>query len=261
VSSTPTLVFGDDGSANAARAWTWVNHQPWSGWRLEVVTAQMPSIGPPPAPADAALHPWTPGVPREVAASAGFASVDFLTAVIDPRLALWRPAELVVVGPRGTGVWKSLKLGSTTEWLIDRPIAPVAVVRTEAPVQRVLVGHDGSPHAAAALASLVRLPLAATSAIDVVVVDDGRVDVATATAAATTTLEAAGLTAEVRVVEGHPTSVILGAVDTTGPDLVVLGTRGLTGLRRLWVGSTAQTVLHEVACSVLVACADAPDQD
>jgi nucleotide-binding universal stress UspA family protein len=261
VSAAPTLVFGDDGSANAARAWSWVNHQPWSGWHLEVVTAQMPPIGPPPAPADAALHSWTPDVPREVAPGTDFASVEYLTAVIDPRLALWRPAELVVVGPRGTGVWKALKLGSTTEWLIDRPIAPVAVVRSEAPVQRVLVGHDGSLHAAAALAALVRLPLAAASAIDVVVVDDGRVDVAAATASATATLDAAGVTGAVRVTEGHPTSVILGAVDTEGPDLVVLGTRGLTGLRRLWVGSTAQTVLHEVACSVLVACSDAADQD
>jgi nucleotide-binding universal stress UspA family protein len=34
----------------------------------------------------------------------------------------------------------------------------------------------------------------------------------------------------------------------------VLGTRGLTGLRHLELGSTASAVAHEAMCSVLVAC-------
>lgn len=45
---------------------------------------------------------------------------------------------------------------------------------------------------------------------------------------------------------------ILGMIEKTEPDLVVLGTRGLSGLRRAVMGSTASAVVHHARCSVLV---------
>jgi nucleotide-binding universal stress UspA family protein len=47
-------------------------------------------------------------------------------------------------------------------------------------------------------------------------------------------------------------STILKTIDTTSPDLVVMGPRGLGGLRRAALGSTASAVLRHAACSVLV---------
>jgi nucleotide-binding universal stress UspA family protein len=48
------------------------------------------------------------------------------------------------------------------------------------------------------------------------------------------------------------------AVERRSPDLVALGTRGLTGMRRLHHGSTAGAIARAAPCSVLLACAE-PD--
>jgi nucleotide-binding universal stress UspA family protein len=37
------------------------------------------------------------------------------------------------------------------------------------------------------------------------------------------------------------------------PDLVVMGTRGMTGLRKVLVGSVASAITHHAECSVLLA--------
>ena len=52
----------------------------------------------------------------------------------------------------------------------------------------------------------------------------------------------AGALVDIQEQVGKPTKVILDRVDEHRPDLVVLGTRGLTGIERLRVGSTAGAV-------------------
>ena len=51
----------------------------------------------------------------------------------------------------------------------------------------------------------------------------------------------------------NPRYQILQALERTQPDLLVLGTRGLSGLARMLVGSVASTVAREASCSVLLA--------
>ena len=50
---------------------------------------------------------------------------------------------------------------------------------------------------------------------------------------------------------GTPSQVILDRADAVSPLAIVLGTRGLTGLRHLLLGSTAQRVVHDAHCPVL----------
>jgi nucleotide-binding universal stress UspA family protein len=88
------------------------------------------------------------------------------------------------------------------------------------------------------------------------VVEDGRVDAATAIAEAKAILDEAGVTVEVVTLEGSPTAAVAGEIDRRDPDLVVLGTRGHTGFKRLHLGSTAGAIVRSSHCSVLVACAD-----
>ena len=54
------------------------------------------------------------------------------------------------------------------------------------------------------------------------------------------------------VVEGIPGVEILHAVKAYQIDLVILGTRGLSDIRRFLLGSTSDWVLREASCSVLV---------
>ena len=58
-------------------------------------------------------------------------------------------------------------------------------------------------------------------------------------------------TADVR--EGEPADEIVRAAEEAGADLIVVGTRGMTGLRRLLLGSVARRVLYRAKCSVLIA--------
>ncbi len=55
---------------------------------------------------------------------------------------------------------------------------------------------------------------------------------------------ALGFDAEVSVVEKPPVEAILDASESTGTDLIVMGTHGRHGAGRLWLGSVAERVLH-----------------
>jgi nucleotide-binding universal stress UspA family protein len=65
------------------------------------------------------------------------------------------------------------------------------------------------------------------------------------------TVRAAGLPAETDLRMGIPSQVILDAAEALDPDLVVLGTSGITGLSHLLLGSTAERVVQRVAQPVL----------
>jgi nucleotide-binding universal stress UspA family protein len=51
--------------------------------------------------------------------------------------------------------------------------------------------------------------------------------------------------------EGPAPKVVLDAVDEFGADLIVMGTHGRTGLKRLLMGSVAEIVLRKAPCPVL----------
>lgn len=124
----------------------------WPGWRAEVVTAiQPPLVVAGDAPREAVE--WESPHPRLQVAPSELTSVRSLRIERDRRLALneRQDADLLVVGPHNQGRVRSMLLGSTTEWLLHHPPAPMAVIRSATPVRRVLVAVDGSAHAGAAV--------------------------------------------------------------------------------------------------------------
>lgn len=60
------------------------------------------------------------------------------------------------------------------------------------------------------------------------------------------------LTVETRVVEGTPDHALCRLARREQVDLIVISTHGAQGWRRAWLGGTAEGVLREVPCSVLV---------
>ena len=188
------------------------------------------------------------------------------------------PADLVVVGHRGHGRWESMVLGSVSAEVVDHAPCPVLVARDER-IGPVILGDDRSVHARAAEAFLTDWPLFQGLPVTVVTVDeDGFPYSASVPAlvyseamdayaygtaaqrrateadceAAAIRLRRAGLAAEAEVREGDPAHEIIVSARSHEAGLVVVGTRGQTGLRRLILGSVARKVLLHAPCSVLI---------
>ena len=261
-SQGPRLVFGDDGSAGADLAWLWINAQRWPGWHVDVVSVT------PPAPTIESLftheplHEFDPGPRRAAAESAELASLRFLTTAADPPLVLSEEAkgDVIVVGARGRGLLKAMHLGSTAEWLLHYPFTPVVIVRDPRPIHRVLVCCDGSGHARAAVRALMSMPWIADASVEVLAVVEAHANVDAQAQETGALLRSCAASVEINIVRPdelavtvNPRLTIFERIHETNPDLVTLGTRGLSGMPRLFVGSVASAVVHHAPCTVLVA--------
>lgn len=258
---TRVLVFGDDGSQGADVAWLWINEQPWPAWRIEVVTVQPNPEVRPPSPEAARLHPWDPPAPRRYFGD-DVAEVVHLTATADPRAVLGRrsDASLIVIGPRGRGFFKSLRLGSAAEWLLQCPPAPLLIARSGRPMRRVLVTIDGSAHAWRAAQVVAGLPLLAGAEVTVLTVGYTGAPVPDDVAGAVELCQGAGATVDVVEMTPDPLELFYNVRDTVldvaaerEADLIVMGTRGTSEWPTLRIGSTASAVTRYAQASVLLA--------
>ncbi len=194
--------------------------------------------------------------------------------------ALLRVAErerphLIVVGSRGRAPWMTVLLGSTARALVIDSPAPVLVVRAPSVPRTVIVATDGSGPARAAIDAFVHLPQAEGAHIELLHVlpsrdddpsifdeellslresnDRAQEDHGRELLAQGRSLLTCGLESRVHLERGHAGERIVARAREIGADLVVLGTRGLDGPRRLIWGSTAEHVVTRAACNVLVA--------
>lgn len=156
--------------------------------------------------------------------------------------------DLLVVGTHGGTRFAGIVIGSTGSELVHRANAPVLVARRHPhavafPV-RVVVASDASVHAERAVALALRLCAAYDPAITVV---------APHSAGATATrFEALGIdVSAVDYGDEEPRIAIVDAARAFRASLIVVGSRGLGGLRAL--GSVSERVAHDAPCSVLVA--------
>ena len=187
-------------------------------------------------------------------------------------------ADLVIVGSRGHGPIASLLLGSVSAEIVDHAPCPVLVARRST-LERVVFATDGSTTAAAAEDVLARWPIFASVPIRVVSVADvmrpwttgiaptmyTRVlneyakDVAKAEAehlgiarGSAKRLAEAGRLADAEMRTGDAAAEIIAVAQESGADLVVVGSRGQAGLKRIVLGSVARNVLVGSDASVLV---------
>ena len=186
-------------------------------------------------------------------------------------------ADVIVVGHHGRGALGSMLLGSVSAELVEYTTTPVLVAHGES-LRRLILADDGSASAAAARALVARMPGFKGLAVRVVSVSDRppgwvgwlepeapddiealetaieseheRHDALAVASAAE--LSAAGLVADSASPVGDPGTEIVRAAQAFGADVIVMGTRGQTGLERLLVGSVARKVLNHAHCSILV---------
>jgi nucleotide-binding universal stress UspA family protein len=253
---TGTVLFGDDGSASADLAWMWINAQQWRGWTVDALTAV------PDRDAGHGAMPWQPEHPRQPLPASGLASLRFWRSAADPRAALveYPDKDLIVVGPRGKGLFKALHLGSTAEWLMHAPPAPLVIARRGMPVRTALVCTDGSAGALAGAQAFGTMPWLADVNVTVVAVHQVGLDAAAAAAETGALLEGRARSVMAKDVAPNETAVfyhvrdiILSLLQTTGADLVVVGSRGLSSWQAARAGSIASSLAAHAPCSVLMA--------
>lgn len=248
MSHAPLLLFGDDGAPAADAAWAWISSHRWDGWALETVTTTM-SLYPGGPQVKDASH-----VSRQPPTQAGFVHAEHVDVEGDPRLVISgrKDASLVVVGCHHRGHLTGLAAGSTTEWLLGRPLIPLVAARHGHRTRSVVVCVDGSPHSRRALETFLTLPWSSDVDIQLVSVDDGATDVDGSVATATA-LCSQHRPPSVHRLAGSPHKEIPRFVREHQIDLVVLGTRGLKGFTRFTLGSTVSALVKDETANLLVA--------
>jgi nucleotide-binding universal stress UspA family protein len=186
-------------------------------------------------------------------------------------------ADVTVVGWRGHGAVRRLLMGSVSRGVVRGSTSAVLVVPRSQRVRTIVVGFDGSPIAKRALALVGRLAapphgrVTLVHAAESMLVPSGLVPGGTAvasevrrqnalrarTAARHLERAAAGLTGSgwqpsTVVRHGEPLRELLGAVAAARAQLLVVGARGTSGVRRLLLGSVAEGALSRSPVAVLV---------
>lgn len=193
------------------------------------------------------------------------------------EIAAQKNADLVVLGSRGLGTFTGWLLGSVSHAVVGA--APCSVCVARLPVDgkfhdplRVTIAIDGSADAEAAAVMLANLHLGEAADISVLhVVPDAPALHAQVESEFASRVEekyrqdaqelvdsvAASLRRKYRLTttmvrDGDPANEIIAWAGEWKSDLIVMGTRGLSGLARLLVGSVATKVATYAPCSVMV---------
>ncbi|MCP4036062.1 MAG: universal stress protein [bacterium] len=194
-------------------------------------------------------------------------------------------ADLVVMGSHGHGGIKRAFLGSVAERTLRSAGCPVMVVKEEAkkadePISKILVPVDFSPHSECALEVATSLAKRLGASIDVIHVldlppdyvpyaslfgaeleqkmqkaaEDGLEPIGGA-------LEEANIPAALHTRRGQPSVAVAQAAQDLDVDLIVMGTRGASGLAHVLLGSVAERTIRTAGCSVLAVRADVDEED
>jgi nucleotide-binding universal stress UspA family protein len=160
-------------------------------------------------------------------------------------------ADLLVVGNRGLGT-RQLLIGNVPARVAHRAPCTVLIVHTtdsmeEDPYKKVLVGTDGSPAAGSAVAA--GGALAAAVGAEVRLLHVGHV--ARGTAVLREAARSLPVRSRGRTVAGEPAARIVQIAEEEGCDLIVIGTKGGAGARRL-LASVPSRVARHASCHVLL---------
>jgi nucleotide-binding universal stress UspA family protein len=212
---------------------------------------------------------------------------DVLVELGDPfevivKTARTHKADLIVMGAHRKRALRDIFVGTTIERVMRTGNTPVLMVNAhpDAPYRRLLLAIDMSDASARAAQSAKALGLLDAAEVSILHAFrpyaksmlgyvGANQDVVT-NHVVHTALEAAGEVTsflkregmdderyEILLEEGDPFGTIKDAVKRRNPNLLVIGTRGHTGLKRILLGSVADEALRQIECDVL---AVPPDQ-
>ena len=210
--------------------------------------------------AQATIEPWRASEALERAMRqtrvAGVPSSVYLLRSPHAADAVLRAAadgDILVVGTHEGSRASGIALGSVGTTALHRSTAPVLVARArpeEAPAS-ILVASDGSAESDRACEYACRIAARDAKVTLFSAMHDEDPEVRTALGRQAVELEeATGREPTVVTTDGKPAEAIVDAARAVDATLIVVGSRGRTGLQAL--GSVSERVAHRAPCSVLV---------
>lgn len=165
--------------------------------------------------------------------------------------------QIIIMGRRGKSGLERLLLGSVTARVIGHASHQVLVVPRNAILswQSLLVASDGSPSSQTACQTALLIAKNTGGQLTAVTAGYGELDPKRAKAIIRE-LAAAAKRQNIPVLTltpgGRPEDAIIQVAAAKHTDLIIMGSRGRTGLKRLFLGSVAERVIGQATCPVLV---------
>lgn len=178
-------------------------------------------------------------------------------------------ADIIVMGRRGKRDVDRMMVGSITARVIGHSSRDVLVVPEDGTVgwKKILVSTDGSKYSTAATDRAIAFAASYGGELLVLSVVDVPAEFYAEAPKAVEDLirqakqyvrdvqdraAAAGVEAETFIAEGEAFEAIVKLAREQGVNMIVMGSHGRTGIRRLLMGSVTEKVIGHAPCSVLV---------
>lgn len=171
--------------------------------------------------------------------------------------AVGKKVDMIIIGRHGrTGLLKVL-MGKVAAKIIGHAPCKVLVVPKAARIEykTILLATDGSVHSIAAASEAIEIAKRRGSNIIAVSAAHSEIELKEAKANVDRVVEMArkeGIEVEALTPIGKSYDVILETAGGRGADLIVMGTYGTTGFKKLLMGSSTEKVIGLSGCAVLI---------
>ncbi|MFZ1425928.1 MAG: universal stress protein [Geminicoccaceae bacterium] len=166
--------------------------------------------------------------------------------LIDTVVELEHEARFLCLGKRGEGAdFARLHLGSNLERVARASSRPILVAaRAFKPIERFLIAFDGGASSLKAVDHVAASPVLRGLACHLLMVGPDSADAERRLVAATSRLEAGGLSVRAEILPGEPDKVIARTVEQERIGLLVMGAYGHSRIRSLVIGSTTTAMIR-----------------
>jgi nucleotide-binding universal stress UspA family protein len=168
-----------------------------------------------------------------------------------------KKVDMIIIGRHGrTGLTKIL-MGAVAAKVIGHAPCKVMVVPKAASIdyRNILVATDGSVHGTAAVTEAIAIAQRCGSrllALSAMRNESEREEARNHSRKAVEMAKKEGVEAEAVTPLGRSSDAIVETAGGRGVDLIVMGTYGKTGVKKLFMGSSTEKVIGNAGCGVLV---------
>lgn len=168
--------------------------------------------------------------------------------------------DLVVIGNRGESEAETFSLGSVADKVATHAPCSVLIVKIGAKISKILMAIDGSENAKKALKHSVQLASRLKTDITLLNVQQSMLfelkpgvakDVGEHILSEASN-EVKGVKFDKKLEFGNPAETIINVAEKGKYDLIIVGKRGLSTVKRFFLGSVSDDVSHHAKCSVLI---------